>query len=388
MNDKINKSIVEKLVNDSINSIEVVTADGNGEKNIIFACSDDQIVIYNESNDTRAILYSSNAGTDELCNLKRFFVGENNLIFAANGKFINIFDINSNKQLGKFKFCKDTINCIEINQSQNVLACGDDLGEIKLIDLRISNSKNKSKQASSTSSSLNLGLVLKKNLSQHENICFTLKYNPKNEFQLFSGSFDCSIIEWDTRFPKGTSNKPFVRQINVSEVMQLILSSKSEQDSELEYLVSSMTPSFVHSLHFSSVNNSESVLLCGIENGLCLAFNPKNCQFYSCKQLQPLNCALTQLETFETGKRCGYETIEREMIVTSGDGKRIEFAYLSETSKISDQDGCNKIQVNRVEPLRLVHVNKVNCVKYKNGNLYVADTSNSLSIYNFKNILC
>ena len=145
---------------------------------------------------------------------------------------MQIFDLNTLKQLSNYKISRDTINSIEINK--NLIACSDDLGEIKLLDLREKTL-----------------LTNKKVLKKHENICYCVKFNPLNDNELFSGSFDSTILKWDLRSLKCVS------QININEVMT------KHQDSTNDSFISNMTPCFVHSLSFTYLNQ-QSVLLAGI----------------------------------------------------------------------------------------------------------------------------
>ena len=49
-----------------------------------------------------------------------------------------------------------------------------------------------------------------------------------------------------------------------------------------------MTPSFIHTLFFSPPSNEpqfDSMLLCGLENGLCLAFDPSSLMLCAFKQI-------------------------------------------------------------------------------------------------------
>ena len=149
---------------------------------------------------------------------------------------------------------------------------------------------------------------------------------------------------------------------------------ESQKDRE-KNLISSMTPCFVHSLHFSEQQNTK-VLCCGIENGLCLALNPVSLEYLSCKQLQPFNCALTQLESFESVNRLKKDfDQDRKVFLAAGNGKTIEFASVSDKNEfLKESEG-------------IAHRDKINCIKYREEKLYVADTSNDLTIYDFNDIL-
>jgi len=96
---------------------------------------------------------------------------------------------------------------------------------------------------------------LKKNLSTHTNICSDLKFNPSNESELFSCSFDCSVVKWDMRLVKKSSAESkanFLCKIEIGETLSEINSTKLAPNRQTNYsvedlLISTMTPCFVHS---------------------------------------------------------------------------------------------------------------------------------------------
>jgi WD40 repeat protein len=215
-------------------------------------------------------------------------------------------------------------------------------------------------------------LTIRKKMIGHSNICSSIKFNPLNDYELFSGSFDCSILIWDIRSAKTYSNK-----IITSDILLEI--NKNEENN----LVSSMTPSFVHSLHFVNVSN-ENILLAGIENGLCLAFKTNLFKFVSSEQLQPFNCALTQLNDFILNDKMKLEAVTTTSTTTSnaynnekvlsgcGNGRTIEFFYLN-----------NDIKIQKFEKFKIDHTYKINSAKSFNNKLFIADTSYNLTIYDF-----
>jgi WD40 repeat protein len=348
-----NKHIIKNIHKNSINSIDI-----NQKNNILYSCSDDQLYLTNLNTLTKHCLCEINDSKSikELTCLKYHnFDDKNDHLFSSNSNILHLYDLNHLKQISKFKFSKDTINTIEINQNNNLIALCDDSGEIKLIDLRANNRT--------------INLTLRKTLSSHSNICFCLKFNPSNDNEFFSGSFDCSIIKWDTRFiSKNNKNKPYVDLININE----LLSSLNSNDHSL--LMSTMTPCFVHSIHFNS-----SLLMCGIENGFCILFDDK-LKYMGHTQLQLPNLALTQMVNFQDIIKLDDESkVIDNLITVAGDGKKIEFIYLEK--EIENVDHQSKIKI--VNQLNIDHKYKINCLKSNNRKLYLADTSNALSIYEY-----
>jgi hypothetical protein len=123
-------------------------------------------------------------------------------------------------------------------------------------------------------------------------------------------------------------------------------------------------------------------------------FDANTCDFLAHAQLQTLNCALTQICPFESASRIVLDDnewptkpqAETNCLITGGDGKMIEFVYLSEQLQEKPDSKQKKkakreFQVNKLDSRKIEHKLKINCLKYLNKNVYVADTSNSLSIY-------
>lgn len=127
-NSLFKKQTFENLHNDGINSIEVLN------DTAFFTCDDNTINLHNTETNTNQVLYSGakNKSKDEFSYLKCFSLGSsvNKYLFASNDQFLQLFDINTFKQVNKYKFSKETINCIELNQARNVIGCCDDSGNI------------------------------------------------------------------------------------------------------------------------------------------------------------------------------------------------------------------------------------------------------------------
>jgi len=209
-------------------------------------------------------------------------------------------------------------------------------------------------------------LTIRKKMNGHTNICSSLKFNPLNDYELFSGSFDCSILTWDIR-----STKSYSKKINTTDILAEL--NKNEENN----LVSSMTPSFVHTLHLVH-SNSEPILLAGIENGLCLAFKIDLFKFACSEQLQSFNCALTQLNDFFLNDKMKLEGAynSENILFGCGNGKTIEFFYFK-------KENNNDIKVQKFDEFKIDHCKKINLEKSFDKKLFVEDTSSKLTIYDF-----
>ena len=117
---------------------------------------------------------------------------------------------------------------------------------------------------------------------------------------------------------------------------------------------------------------TEKSLVCGIENGLCILYDVATCEYRDHMQLQTFNCALTQIEN------CPGLTTQKEsasIYACSGNGRTVEFFSLD-----------NNQQIKPVEHLGLSRINhgeKVNCLRYSDRKIFVTDTTDNLTIYDF-----
>lgn len=346
---KIKINVLDLLNKNSINFFDFIDSK-------IISCSESELNIFNLETKDKSSVYSITEEASE--ELGCFEILNQDKLFLSNQNLIQLFDLNVSKQINKFKFAKDTINSIKSKQNSIIAIC-DDSGEIKLLDIRSqSNSPN---------------LSLRKSLNQHDNICYALEFNPLSEHELFSGSFDCTFIKWDIRFQKKDSKKPYVKKVAISdEIQKLIQIQKDSAD-----MLSSMTPSFIHSLYFTELEEGKMGLMCGVENGYAMLFNPENCKLIDGKQITN-NLAVSQFSNFE-------KLDNQNLIATSGDSKIIEFIYVNRKEKPIKNELDYTLQINKFTDLNIKHNKKVNCLKYKDKKIYISDTSNNITMFNFEN---
>lgn len=98
---------------------------------------------------------------------------------------------------------------------------------------------------------------------------------------------------------------------------------------------------------------------------------------------------------------CGFEPISKlrgvnnelkqnkDIMVTGGDSNLIEFIYLDKKDDDSAAAGNSsfRLRIDKIDSLKLDHGDKINCLRYSNGRLYVSDTTKNLTIYDFSNFL-
>ena len=106
------KSELKNHHENAINFVEIDT------DKVVFTCSDSSIIGYNLSTSSKDFLFKSSSKNDEFTCLKLI----NEHLFAAQENILLVFDVQNSKQIDKFKFFKETINSIEINNSKNLKA--------------------------------------------------------------------------------------------------------------------------------------------------------------------------------------------------------------------------------------------------------------------------
>ncbi len=89
-------------------------------------------------------------------------------------------------------------------------------------------------------------------------------------------------------------------------------------------------------------------------------------------QLQAFNTALTQIVDCQSlfTKKCS-----NSIYACSGNGRTVEFFSLDDHQNFKKVDSIGITQIN--------HGSKVNCLKYSDKKIFITDTTNNLTIYDF-----
>ncbi|XP_036893366.1 WD repeat-containing protein 53 isoform X4 [Sturnira hondurensis] len=96
-------------------------------------------------------------------------------LYASHGETISILDIRSLKgSLDHFHVNEEEINCLSLNETENLLASADDSGAIKILDL-----ENKK---------------VSRSLKRHSNICSSVAFRPQRPQSLVSCGLDMQVI--------------------------------------------------------------------------------------------------------------------------------------------------------------------------------------------------
>lgn len=96
-------------------------------------------------------------------------------LYASHGETISILDVRSLKEpLDNFHVNEEEINCLSLNETENLLASADDSGTIKILDL-----ENKK---------------ISRSLKRHSNICSSVAFRPQRPQSLVSCGLDMQVM--------------------------------------------------------------------------------------------------------------------------------------------------------------------------------------------------
>lgn len=272
------------------------------------------------------------------------------IFYAACGDTISCFDLRQlTGPVSQLDSVDEEINQIALNEKENFLASADDSGNIKVFNL--SSSK------------------LYKTLRKHTNICAAVSFRPNRPWELVSGAYDSSLIQWD--FAKSRSFC-IIRLEELGAVPENLES----------YVVS---PSFVHSIAVSSTGNR---LACGTENALVQIFDSSKKTLHFQKTLRHHTQGVSQVHFPKFD--------EDKYLVSGGNDGRICVWNLEEelshgvalTNGCSVAAGNNSVHQTAHNPaIEINHTEKINWLASgavnNNKFLAVADNTSCPVIFQF-----
>ncbi|XP_008062419.1 WD repeat-containing protein 53 [Carlito syrichta] len=153
-------------------------------------------------------------------------------LYASHGETISILDVRFLKgSLDHFHVNEEEINCLSLNETDNLLASADDSGAIKILDL-----ENKK---------------VSRSLKRHSNICSSVAFRPHRPQSLVSCGLDMQVMLW-----------------NLQKARPLWITNLQEDETEeMEGPQSPgqlLNPALAHSLSVASCGN---IFSCGAEDG-------------------------------------------------------------------------------------------------------------------------
>ncbi|ESR62778.1 hypothetical protein CICLE_v10015641mg [Citrus x clementina] len=137
------------------------------------------------SKDVQLVTDVGNGPVTSLC----FKSGNEDIIYVSSGKEVKSFDVHmpaSWRPLESYNYNKEEINQIVCNPKSSFLACADDGGDVKIIDIR-------------------QHCLYKTLRAGHSSICSSVQFIPWKPWEVISGGLDSKLVMWD--FSKGRPNK-------------------------------------------------------------------------------------------------------------------------------------------------------------------------------------
>ncbi|EHA97832.1 WD repeat-containing protein 53 [Heterocephalus glaber] len=153
-------------------------------------------------------------------------------LYAAHGESISILDVRALKDsLDHFQVNEEEINCLSLNETENLLASADDSGAIKILDL-----ENKK---------------VSRSLKRHSNICSSVAFRPQRPQSLVSCGLDMQVILW---------NLQKARALWITHLQE----DETEETEGPQSPCQLLNPALAHSISVASCGN---IFSCGAEDG-------------------------------------------------------------------------------------------------------------------------
>ncbi|ELK17601.1 WD repeat-containing protein 53 [Pteropus alecto] len=153
-------------------------------------------------------------------------------LYASHGENISLLDIRSLKgSLDHFHVNEEEINCLSLNETENLLASADDSGAIKILDL-----ENKK---------------VSRSLRRHSNICSSVAFRPQRPQSLVSCGLDMQVMLW---------NLQKARPLWITNLQEDEMEEMESPQSPGQLL----NPALAHSVSVASCGN---IFSCGAEDG-------------------------------------------------------------------------------------------------------------------------
>ncbi|XP_025846055.1 WD repeat-containing protein 53 isoform X1 [Vulpes vulpes] len=153
-------------------------------------------------------------------------------LYASHGETISLLDVRSLKgSLDHFHVNEEEINCLSLNETENLLASADDSGAIKILDL-----ENKK---------------VSRSLKRHSNICSSVAFRPQRPQSLVSCGLDMQVMLWNLQ----KARPVWITNLQEDEAEEL---ESPQSPGQL------LNPALAHSVSVASCGN---IFSCGAEDG-------------------------------------------------------------------------------------------------------------------------
>ncbi|CAK7310077.1 WD repeat-containing protein 53 [Vulpes lagopus] len=153
-------------------------------------------------------------------------------LYASHGETISLLDVRSLKgSLDHFHVNEEEINCLSLNETENLLASADDSGAIKILDL-----ENKK---------------VSRSLKRHSNICSSVAFRPQRPQSLVSCGLDMQVMLWNLQ----KARPVWITNLQEDEAEEM---ESPQSPGQL------LNPALAHSVSVASCGN---IFSCGAEDG-------------------------------------------------------------------------------------------------------------------------
>ncbi|XP_059019005.1 WD repeat-containing protein 53 isoform X2 [Mustela lutreola] len=153
-------------------------------------------------------------------------------LYASHGETISLLDVRSLKgSVDHFHVNEEEINCLSLNDTENLLASADDSGSIKILDL-----ENKK---------------VSRSLKRHSNICSSVAFRPQRPQSLVSCGLDMQVMLWNLQ----KSRPLWITNLQEDETEEM---ESPQSPGQL------LNPALAHSVSVAFCGN---IFSCGAEDG-------------------------------------------------------------------------------------------------------------------------
>lgn len=318
----------------------VLSLDVNSE-GILASGGEEELCVWDKDGSSQTKLSYPKTDSSKEVNSVCFGVTKPKHLYASCGNKVFGFDLrNQSSILCEYEYNEDEVNQITIHHKEEYLACCDDGGEIKVIEL-------------------SSGRLFKTLRNKHDNICSTVQFRPIRRWEIVSGGMDFWVVSWD--FFSGRA------------LYELNVQGHGGNGSEGAYFVN---PPFVHSIHM--MENGR-MFASGLGNGDVQLF-----RYEGKKKFVPHQCLKKHSSSVSQVHFPKFHP--NEWLVSAGNDCKIVFWNLNTgtcngTSGSAHQhkkDTAAACVVSEVE-----HVSKPNWITSSTlgENIFVADQTNEISVY-------
>lgn len=288
----------------------------------------------------RTVKCPAAVGSSDVTSLCWSPVDPNRFSASVDRSVLNYDLRNTSVPLHKLSYNKEEISQIRASKCGQFLASCDESGDIEIIDMEG-------------------GSVFKSCRRGHGNICSTVVFHPKKNWEVISGGLDCHLVRWD--YSRG---RPLCK---------VDAHSFAPPGEELAgYMIN---PPMVHCMCLLS---REPLFACGLGNGGVAVLNTvgKN-QIHVQGVAQLHSSAVGCVDSLAvTGN-----SREQHLIVSGGNDGLIVLSEMVQL-ELDGASGGDSVEISLMPVVQHSHKSKINWLAaVKDSRVYVADQTSNINVY-------